>query len=343
MQHVLILLGLLMFANVAEAVDCHEPPSCESLGYSKTKDKNCIENGYLNCLFDPTYTICVEHNCESLGFTKTDKSSWCNKLIKCKSDETFTLCKALCEVGDVYYADGTCGYVEDYDGTKIPVGVVYYISDGGAHGKVINLHDLGRASSSASFDPANPYQTSNKTFPWGSYGTAISDLTHLNCNGSDYLTVAKTGEHSNPFWSAGESCTDLIVKALGSSSLQYAAGAAHAFYPPDVPEDDPKVGKGKWYLPTLGELMDLYGYNYQSLRYSTGTSGATGTTKSTVNATLQALKDKSAGNAETLTNNCYLSSSECHSTASWGLTMKIGDRSCYSKDYGLYVRASLEF
>ena len=35
MRYVLILLGLLMYANVAEAIDCKTPPDCAELGYSK--------------------------------------------------------------------------------------------------------------------------------------------------------------------------------------------------------------------------------------------------------------------------------------------------------------------
>ena len=181
MRYLLVLLGL-MFVNTAEAViDCKTPPSCESLGYVKEEDANCIKEGYVYCPFDPTYKKCVEHDCSALGFTKTDKTSWCGKLIKCKSDETFTLCQNLCEVGDVYYADGSCGKVTDYvkDSSPKPVGVVYYISDGGAHGKVINLHDFGRSSSRASFVPTNPYNTTYKTFAWGSYGTDISDELDL--------------------------------------------------------------------------------------------------------------------------------------------------------------------
>ena len=351
MRYWMFLLGLLMYANVAEAIDCKTPPDCAELGYSKDNDPNCLEDGYMLCPFDFNFKKCVEKDCAKLGFTESDKTSWCGKIVKCEGNEKFTACACAlpkaepCAVGSVYYANGTCSSVENYQGCGTPVGVVYYVSDGGAHGKVINLHDLGRSSSSAKFDPANPYQTSNKIFPWGSYGTDISDLTNWECSGSDnnYLTVAKTGNHEDAFWSAGKSYTDLIVKALGDSSLQYAAGAARAFYPDKDLENDSKVGQGNWYLPTLGELMDLYGYNYtSSLGNCESSTGANGNTKTAVNATLTTLKSKGV-TAETLTNNYYWSSSEYSSNISWLLNLTNGFRYYYNNYDIDYVRASLEF
>ena len=346
MRYILVLLSL-MVANVAQAIDCRENPDCVQMGYSTASDPNCKDDGYIFCPFDKTYKKCVNMNCEALGFTKTDKTSWCNKLIKCKSDTSFTLCQNLCEVGDVYYSDGTCGYAQDYDASsgKTPVGVVYYVTDDGRHGKVINLHDLGRASSNAEFNPQKPCDTTYKTFHWGVYGTDIPDLTNWICGGSDnsYLTVAKKGDHSNPFWSAGKEYTQIIAEAQ-NNNLLYPASATLAFYPPGVDQNDPKVGKGKWYLPTLGELMDLYGYNYTSgLGNCSSSTGATGTTKTKVNATLQALKSKSAGNAEELTNSYYWSSSEYSSGSSWKLYMNNGNRNYDGKSNINYVRASLAF
>ena len=106
MRYLVVLLAL-MVANVAQAVDCQTVPSCTELGYTKEPDPNCRENGYLSCPFDTTYHKCVNMDCEKMGFTQTDKTSWCGKIVSCRADKRFTACKALCEVGDVYYADGT--------------------------------------------------------------------------------------------------------------------------------------------------------------------------------------------------------------------------------------------
>ena len=99
MRYVLILLAL-MFAGVAQAMDCQTLPDCESLGYSKAEEPNCADNGYMYCPFDQDYKICVQYNCESLGFTESDKSSWCADLIKCKGNEKMTLCQKPCLATD---------------------------------------------------------------------------------------------------------------------------------------------------------------------------------------------------------------------------------------------------
>ena len=95
MRYVLILLGLFV-VNVANAMKCENLPSCEELGYSKESVKGCAEDGYVSCPFDETFRKCVEYNCETLGFTESDKRSWCADLIKCRGNEKMTLCQKSC-------------------------------------------------------------------------------------------------------------------------------------------------------------------------------------------------------------------------------------------------------
>ena len=340
MRYLLVLLGLLV-TSTAQAVDCQSVPSCTELGYTKEPDPNCKSDGYIFCPFDKSYKKCVNYNCESLGFTNTDKSSWCKNIATCRTDNQYTLCvKATCEIGDVFYADGSCGLVDDYDGSKIPVGVVFYTTDGGYHGKVINLHNLGRSSSSAEFDPTKPYDTaSSSSFPWGIKGTDIQDLMNWDC--SNYPQEAVTGNYNDAFWSQGKAYTENIAKAQ-NNNLQYAAPAALAFYPPNVYQNDSKVGVGNWYLPTLGELMDLYGYDYSSLGECKSSTGAKGGTKNTVNVTLTALKNKGV-TAEALTGFYYWSSTEYNSSSSWNFGMGDGSRTDLTKSEARLVRVSLEF
>ena len=99
MRYILILLGLI-FAGVAQAIDCQTPPDCASLGYSREDDPNCADNGYIYCPFDENYKKCVNYDCVKMGFTESDKSSWCADLIECKGNEKMTLCQKPCFATD---------------------------------------------------------------------------------------------------------------------------------------------------------------------------------------------------------------------------------------------------
>ncbi len=355
----LMFFMVMMLANVAHAMDCEKVPTCEELGYSTEEDPNCAENGYMYCPFDKTYKKCVNMDCEKLGFTTSDKTSWCGKLAFCPSDKSYTLCKALCEIGDVYYADGTCGYADNYDGSKTPVGVVYTVSDSGRHGKVINLHDLGRESENAPFNPENPYDTRYENFFWGYMKYDIPNLQNY-----DETNVVNRLKAYDPDLYDGKRNTDKILAAEGpectyeestASYYQYcipqAAQAARDFYPQKELENDSKVGKGIWYLPALGELMELMGYDNANISGYQGNSGVTYKTKVTVNSTLTTLKEKNV-TAETLTDSesgdsrggYYWSSSEFSLDHSWALAPKIGYRISSGKVYDYpRLRASLQF
>ena len=263
MRYIMFLLGL-MFAGVANALDCEKVPTCEELGYTTQEDPYCADNGYVYCPLDHSYKKCVNMDCAKMGFTEDDKTSWCKNIVSCKGDEDLTLCNCLnprCNIGDVFYADGSCGDVKDYTADKIAVGVVYYTNCAGG-GKVINLKDLG-------------------SYQWGSDGVDIQDLTNLPCSAFE---GSRTEDRNDPFWSAGQENTEIISKTQ-DHNLQYAAPAAKAFYPREGLQNDLLVGAGRWYLPTLGELMDLYGYNYQSLGECETSVGGNGNNKQAVNNT----------------------------------------------------------
>ena len=353
MKYLLILIAIL-FSNQALALNCEKQPTCEELNYSKEDDPQCAEDGYILCPFDFSYKKCAQPDCEKMGYTKSKKSDWCGKLAFCPNDESYTLCKALCEVGDVYYADGTCGYAQDYDGTKIPVGVVYWVTDDGRHGKVINLHDLGRESESSTFDPEHPYNTRYEHFFWGYGNYDVPNLTSYNENIVDRLQAY------DPDLYDGKGNTDKILKAEKPECdktentkeyFQYcipqAAQAAHDFYPPEVDKDNPKVGQGKWYLPALGEIMEVYGYDNSQITNWLGYTGAKGDNKDIINKTLSTLKSKQV-NAEIFTN-IYWSSSISRQIYSWVLYMNHGYRGNFIKYYDdnsnhvCHIRVSLEF
>ena len=95
MKYVLILM-MVLFSNQAVALDCSKQPTCAELNYSKEDNPKCDKNGYILCPYDQSYKKCVQYNCEALGFTESDKTSWCADLIKCKGNEKMTLCQKPC-------------------------------------------------------------------------------------------------------------------------------------------------------------------------------------------------------------------------------------------------------
>ena len=95
MKYVLFLM-MVLFSNQAVALDCSKQPTCAELNYSKEDNPKCDKNGYILCPYDQSYKKCVQYNCEALGFTESDKTSWCADLIKCKGNEKMTLCQKPC-------------------------------------------------------------------------------------------------------------------------------------------------------------------------------------------------------------------------------------------------------
>ena len=350
MKYVLFLM-MVLFSGQAVALECVKQPTCEELNYSKDDDPQCADDGYILCPFDFTYKKCLQPDCAKMGYTKSEKSSWCGKLAFCPSDKSYTLCKALCEVGDVYYVDGTCGYATDYDNTKTPVGVVFYVTDEGRHGKVINLHDLGRESEDSSFDPTNPYNGSKNLY-WGYYAYDVPSLKNYKENILDPLRNRDPdlydgkGNTAKILAAAKPKCDyEENTKGYYQYCVPQAAQAAYDFYPLESLKNDSKVGKGKWYLPALGELMDLYGYDNASIMEFYGESGGKGNNKILINNTLTILKNKGV-RAEKLTESYYWSSVERDEYNSWEFNMPNGNRGTHSKtsyNNADFIRVSLEF
>ena len=127
--------------------------------------------------------------------------------------------------------------------------------------------------------------------------------------------------------------------------MQYPAAAALAFYPIGVSANASIVGAGQWYLPTLGEWMDVYGYDYSNISDCGGKIGAHGKTIKIINETLTTLKSKTVA-AEVLTpNGFYWSSLENGFNAAWRLYLGTDLDFLHSraKTEPSRVRVSLEF
>ncbi len=95
MKYVLFLIAIL-FSNQAVALNCEKQPTCEELNYSKEDDPQCAEDGYVLCPFDFSYKKCLQPDCESLGFTQSEKSDWCADIAHCITDSAYTACQSPC-------------------------------------------------------------------------------------------------------------------------------------------------------------------------------------------------------------------------------------------------------
>ena len=140
----------------------------------------------------------------------------------------------------------------------------------------------------------------------------------------------------------GKGNTQKIVAQMRKEAL--AAYACSQFYAPGVDASDPTFGQGKWHLPAIGELMEVYGYDPARVTAGNGSTGMTGTNKTLINNALTTLAGKGV-DAAALTNDRYWSSSEIDSNYSWLLIMSDGSRS-YAFKYGTkgsasYVRSFL--
>ena len=139
------------------------------------------------------------------------------------------------------------------------------------------------------------------------------------------------GEGTYPeSWFNGEQNTNIILDALGDGAL--AAKAANDY----AVGTEAEFGQGTWYLPAMGELMDMYGYDYDKITAAGGTSGAVGDNKAEINEALQSLKDQGV-DAETLSGYLW-SSSENFNDLSWILDAASGYRSNSGKYGGNGVR-----
>lgn len=124
--------------------------------------------------------------------------------------------------------------------------------------------------------------------------------------------------------------------------LSQAPYAASLFY---VGDKDGVFGQGTWYIPAIGELMDIYGTNIDKMTSGDGTSGAVGDTKQKINTALETLSQKGA-HAKSLENTYYWSSSQVYNTSFWDLSMANGIRTyewnTTKGDHNLRLVSSLE-
>ena len=185
-------------------------------------------------------------------------------------------------------------------------GVVVNYSNTAAQGAAITI-----AGARAEVDnlTVNASTSANRVYGvqvWDGGSLAIDRIDHINVSG-DYSEKLVNG---NPDMFAGEYNTKMIVDQIGDDGV--AAWACYNFFPSLSLSDDENFGRGTWYLPSLGELAELYGTDFDQIGRTDqgyGVTGAIGDVKAKVNAALATLSSNGA-NAATLTSSYYWSSSE---------------------------------
>ncbi len=292
-------------------------------------------------------------------------------------DLTSSAYSFACAIGDIYYSDRTCSSVDDYKplNHKKPIGVVYALSaeEGGVpyrtnealntkslYGRIINLHDI-------KFDAINYHQISSE-YPYE------GSCTYFGLDGVDVPQAAYTSIadafiereqglynglfNTNNFAAAKVNhaqCLDgtyQVGEAPIGAYAQYCQPTVvmnvQNFYPPEVSADDVVAGAGKWYVPSLGELVMLYGVDEANVSDRVCEFGATGETINKVNYTLEKLSSKQAswkmangfsGQVASKLNKYYWSSTQYNKDRQWIVSMDNGcrfarDRRCGNQPIG---------
>ena len=132
----------------------------------------------------------------------------------------------------------------------------------------------------------------------------------------------------------GRANTQAMLDQIGADAL--AATACNQFYAPGVDKDDANFGQGQWYLPAIGELMEMYGVDATNITSGSGTTGMNGNNKTAINDALTTLKSLGV-NCATL-GTYYWSSSEYSNNSSWKLNVGNGHRNANDKNGLNYIR-----
>ncbi len=319
----------------------------------------CCNGNYNTCISScsSTYTVSRPANSDIVNTCSACGTTYYNW--QCKSgylkNAAGTACDKICNIGDIYYADGYCSSTANYDSARNPVGVVFYVSDNGVHGKVISLKNL-TLTSSYDFNSNLPFSS---VYPKLFYGLYLADIAAIK-NYNDSATMVADLKAGKADLFDGQSITISVMEATNASanihctngdympgSKEWAGNctltairSATSFKP------DKKSGSlvviGDWYLPTMGEMMQLYGYDMSSVTWWTGTGGAKGDVKTKVNTTLNFLANKGIS-AAVLTNDYYWTVNEKDTKGAWIISMANGYRTSLVKDGEAYVRSCHQF
>ena len=169
------------------------------------------------------------------------------------------------------------------------------------------------------------------------YGISATNGGKITLDNANNIKVSGAGAQKIWFRDEnlynGKANTAALLSEIGVDAL--AATACNQFY---VGDKNGTFGQGNWYLPAIGELMNVYGYDASQITGAWDTTGAVGDNKTAINNTLSTLASKGA-EAATLTEGWYWSSSETNSYISWLLDLSVGARDRSNEYNSGYVRS----
>ncbi len=210
----------------------HNKNSCDWITGSSSAMTTALLITTVLFSFDARATTCTATpECAALGYKYTEAE--CEKgAVKCPNGNSY-YCpnpRPKCNIGWIYYSDGTCSAPAAYTTSKTVLGIVVHVNDNGVGGQIMTPWPIDANG--------NKNSSNSTTMTWGGYGTDISSLPNYTSSSSA----------STDYDSCGN--TDKIV-AAGNASTYPAAWAARKY----APTADTA---GKWCLPAAGIMTNIY-------------------------------------------------------------------------------------
>ena len=350
-----LIFVFCVISNAYAQMDCESIPSCAEMGY--TQD-SCAGGKGIRCPFDETKFYCAgakqlpdapepEITPEEWTAGCADKIDYCatyNADCKCTAcEEKYLLADsicipecvksvAICAAENKIFKEETCtcescpsGYLFDseanecreackkdiehcltYDSQwtdcKCQTCETNYLLDGEVCKKMCTVVD-NCTTYDSDYDPCSC--------------TACKDGYILENDACVIDSCAEKCKVAYPLF-AGSEYTNLSIDQVGDDAI--VEFAASQFYVGDKNGD---FGQGKWYLPSIGEWMYLYGTDVNQMTGSEGSTGAIGDNIAVINEALNTLKNKGAEAGVAagygIVGRTYWSSSRYTSGLSWAI------------------------
>ena len=203
--------------NPAYGLGCKCAPDLVSCTEEQTGVGESCDGKYVSCKC-PDGVVEGQYGCESY---------YADCQAKCEVAKS----KPNCQIGSIYYSDGSCALPENHDTSKTVLGIVVHVIDGGKHGQIMAPWPVDKNG--------NILKTAmNSAIDWCRQASHIPGLPE----------ISSVEEAIKDYDSCGN--TDKLV-AAGNASVYPAAWAARKYAP--TPET-----KGKWCLPAAGILAKIY-------------------------------------------------------------------------------------